>query len=553
MFYKIKKYFTSNSRFKELRILIVLIILGAILRLYFAFRPFNDVILYSSDDAFYYFQVALNFAKGKGVTFNDGITTNGFHPLYFIFLVPIFYFSNPTNINLAIYVILFILTLFDIGTAVLLYYIGTYSLNKKAGILACIFWLFNPFIISTTFMGLEAPIQVFFIASLIFFFVKYNNSQYTIKQSIFIALLIVLISYSRLDGIFMLVGVSLSLFIKKYRVLKKHRSYKRVLQILKSKDFLIISVIPLFFFLIWIVWSYLNIGIFTPISGHNLNLVYFSEEHLSGSIVAIEQSVAFPINLFFFPPGMRIIQIFIAFLIFGIPIIIILYKWLFKEENFIKILLRKFHILLFTLILFFFYYWFILVKVKPWYAHFINFCIIIFYSIILVHIIDEFKKKKHEKRYVKKLQKNSFSITLILFFCIFFLNGIEIVNHPYGDANLARLEVAQYIDNNIPENETIGSFNTGIVQFYSQNHDVLNLDGLINPEAFFAIQNNSIIEYIIRKNITYIVDPLRYVIGLNGSQLNVVIVEEFQYEVNSYTSPTGIAIKKYYLFRITVI
>jgi hypothetical protein len=402
-------------------------------------------------------------------------------------------------------------------------------------------------------MGLEAPIQVFFIASLIFFFVKYNNSPYTLQQSLFIALLIVLISYSRLDGIFMLVGVSLSLFIKKYRVLKKHRSYKRVLQILKSKDFLIISVIPLFFFLIWIVWSYLNIGIFTPISGHNLNLVYFSEEHLSGSIVAIEQSVAFPINLFFFPPGMRIIQIFIAFLIFGIPIIIILYKWLFKEENFIKILLRKFHILLFTLILFFFYYWFILVKVKPWYAHFINFCIIIFYSIILVHIIDEFKKKKHEKRYVKKLQKNSFSITLILFFCIFFLNGIEIVNHPYGDANLARLEVAQYIDNNIPENETIGSFNTGIVQFYSQNHDVLNLDGLINPEAFFAIQNNSIIEYIIRKNITYIVDPLRYVIGLNGSQLNVVIVEEFQYEVNSYTSPTGIAIKKYYLFRITVI
>ncbi len=49
---------------------------------------------FTSDDAFYYFETAINVARGQGSTF-DGVTrTNGYQPLWFWLLVPIFYLFN---------------------------------------------------------------------------------------------------------------------------------------------------------------------------------------------------------------------------------------------------------------------------------------------------------------------------------------------------------------------------------------------------------------------------------------------------------------------------
>lgn len=46
--------------------------------------------LYSSDDNFYYLQIARNLAAGRGFTFDGIHATNGFHPLWQLLLVPIF-------------------------------------------------------------------------------------------------------------------------------------------------------------------------------------------------------------------------------------------------------------------------------------------------------------------------------------------------------------------------------------------------------------------------------------------------------------------------------
>ena len=41
------------------------------------------------DDAFYYFTIARNVALGEGPTFDGVAPTNGFHPLWLLFLVPL--------------------------------------------------------------------------------------------------------------------------------------------------------------------------------------------------------------------------------------------------------------------------------------------------------------------------------------------------------------------------------------------------------------------------------------------------------------------------------
>ena len=46
----------------------------------------------SSDDAFYYFQIAHNLAEGKFSTFDGGITrTNGYHPLWLFLITPFYW------------------------------------------------------------------------------------------------------------------------------------------------------------------------------------------------------------------------------------------------------------------------------------------------------------------------------------------------------------------------------------------------------------------------------------------------------------------------------
>ena len=49
------------------------------------------------DDAFYYFQIARNFADGKFSTFDDGITrTNGYHPVWMLFRATAYKITVPS-------------------------------------------------------------------------------------------------------------------------------------------------------------------------------------------------------------------------------------------------------------------------------------------------------------------------------------------------------------------------------------------------------------------------------------------------------------------------
>ncbi len=49
---------------------------------------------FSFDDAFYYFKTAQNIVAGRGVTFDGTGPTNGFHPLWMLLLLPLFFLSH---------------------------------------------------------------------------------------------------------------------------------------------------------------------------------------------------------------------------------------------------------------------------------------------------------------------------------------------------------------------------------------------------------------------------------------------------------------------------
>ena len=70
-----------------------IVIYGSALALYMLdhFDKF-DIINYSFDDAYYYFQIAWHLAEGKFSTFDGGITrTNGYHPLWMFLITPFYW------------------------------------------------------------------------------------------------------------------------------------------------------------------------------------------------------------------------------------------------------------------------------------------------------------------------------------------------------------------------------------------------------------------------------------------------------------------------------
>ena len=113
--------------------------------------PFNILLNFAHDDSFFYLKTADNISKGLGSTF-DGINiTNGYHPLYLILLVVIFFIPN----------LLF---------------------NPSPEIMYRVVILFH--------FVLVLYIVIFILKSFFNFYIKENNKQYLISIILLISILV---------------------------------------------------------------------------------------------------------------------------------------------------------------------------------------------------------------------------------------------------------------------------------------------------------------------------------------------------------------------------
>jgi len=135
---------------------------------YVACTPANSLLRwYNVDDAFFYYKVAQNILAGHGVTF-DGINlSNGFHPLWMVVCLAVFW-TSKINLLLPLRLLVVVSGLFNAATAFLLFRLLNKYLHPLAAYLAAIFWALQPAIFNnTTVHGMESSISVFFIVLLV--------------------------------------------------------------------------------------------------------------------------------------------------------------------------------------------------------------------------------------------------------------------------------------------------------------------------------------------------------------------------------------------------
>ena len=116
-----------------------------------------------ADDAYYYFEVARNIAHGEGVTFDSLAPTNGFHPLWTWVLVPVFaLFGDTLWLPIRIAVCLSVVCV--AATAIVIQGLLARLGAPRAGELAALTWLLNPFTFVLALRGMPVPLATLLFA-----------------------------------------------------------------------------------------------------------------------------------------------------------------------------------------------------------------------------------------------------------------------------------------------------------------------------------------------------------------------------------------------------
>jgi hypothetical protein len=79
----------------------------------------------------------------------------------------------------------------------------------------------------------------------------------------------------------------------------------------------------------------------------------------------------------------------------------------------------------------------------------------------------------------------------------------------YGDGwypvQLDMLDAARWVEQEAPPEARVGGFNSGIVGYFS-GRTTVNLDGVMNPDAFEAIRDRRLAGYVEQRRIAYLAD-----------------------------------------------
>jgi hypothetical protein len=259
------------NRLKRYRVEVFLLLLALIPHLLISFSNPNTILdWYSSDDGFYYFQVARNLSSGQGFTF-DGINpTNGFHPLWLFLITPFFAFAQ-VDLLLPLRLLVIFSALVSTGTAILIYRILRGFVSEYVAILAGLAWLIIPRIHDMNLhSGVEASINAFSI--LLFWNAVVNFSQTNQRNEILRRLAIVgllgtLAIFARLDNVFLIALGGLWLLLKLWNQPKQKRTNRTNPLVWRLSAGLAFAAPIAILLFIYIVWNQLAFGTPTPISG----------------------------------------------------------------------------------------------------------------------------------------------------------------------------------------------------------------------------------------------------------------------------------------------
>ncbi|MEW5801269.1 MAG: hypothetical protein AB1847_04095 [bacterium] len=219
--------------------------------------PPEDLVTITTDDAFYYMNIASHIASGHGATF-DGINkTNGFHPLWQLMLIPV-YRLIPSNRLLALRVTLIFQLLVFISILILTIRFTCRIYGAIALFPILIVFLFSGFS-NCLLEGMETPIHLVILALIIVYMTEtWSVHHPTLPKDATLGILIGLLTLARLESFLIL--FSCLVFMAWYRLSNKLQLLHFVVRAIRITAPVTMLVLP------FLIWNKINFGHFATIS-----------------------------------------------------------------------------------------------------------------------------------------------------------------------------------------------------------------------------------------------------------------------------------------------
>lgn len=222
-------------------------------------QSLEPAVSLASDDAFYYMKIARNIIRGEGCTFDGIAPTNGFHPLWMVCVLFVYWLvgmdlETPVRVLLVLNGLLCILTLVLLYRLIHKYVAPGLGLITVAGCLL-------PNLVTAMTNGMETGLLLFLLVALIG--LCYSRGIHlplaSAKSSFAFGALLGLIALCRLDSVFVLVAAASLMILAPLVMRLPVRACARALAFLLTGCVLITAP--------YVIWNVAYFEHIMPISG----------------------------------------------------------------------------------------------------------------------------------------------------------------------------------------------------------------------------------------------------------------------------------------------
>ena len=445
-------------------------LLSAIRLLFFASSSVGDLVEVIPDDAFYYFQMAAQRSKTGLWTFDGNSPATGFHVLYGYFLLLVF--KVVPDISLThLFLIVGTLSCLSISFSV---YILTKTVHSLYGFAPAIVSVVPFFSYSMLIQGtlmMESWLVILF-CSLTFYLVAWNTKHSLARIALVLFVVGCLGSLSRVDYGMLPGMLFCSLFLG-----EKARFTAPVL-----KSFSVLAG-AIFGVALVLMQNYLISGQLTQASAQIKYIWSSAAGHSVVPFMHILTSTAAPVFDLDRYGKTIFLALSLALLVFGI----------FRGSHDIRRQRRRLSILIafgcyFTVLGYTWFYKHNSGGLNYWYS-----------SVLIIPLAVGAASIAYY--FFRQLSLVGSACLIVTYIWLGLVNGI--LSKPWPEQS-SRMEAA-YLLREWPQSEKYGSWNAGILSYFSQK-PIVNLDGLTNDDVYPYIVDNKLLDYIKIERISYIID-----------------------------------------------
>ena len=441
------------------------------------------------DDAFYYFDIARSIVMGHGSAFNGIDPTNGYHPLWLLVILPIFkFFYTIADDVTPIRVVLVVAVMLNAVTAVfVLRILSRFSKSRSVRAFGMVVWMLNPFLLFESINGLETALALCLFST--FVLLALHNEEGTSNSYWLTALVGGFMVLARIDMVFYLAAYCVWLLLRKGWSEWKSEFWTAFI----TGCIAAIPIVP------WLMWNFVNFHMLLTGSSSTESMVNHQliiQDHgpsFLQFLKAVIYNTQYSLDALFQRTGM----LSITFAVIGASITLVIARMMSLWKHVGKLSLTQYLFLGFVAL--FIADASVRWTVRPWY--FVSFEL--FLAILFVVVAESiFQRVTHKRGWACILAG------LVLF--SFYVDWSKNIRDQFASQS-QMYAAAQWENANLPADSKIGVFNAGIQEYFS-TRTIVDLDGLVNNNAYAAMQKGQLWKYVEDDKIAYIADFDEYLV-----------------------------------------